>query len=236
MVRASDRRLCLVPARGGSQRVPRKNIAPLAGRPLLAWTVEAAVGSGLFQRVVVSTEDEEIARVAERHGAAVLARAAELATSAATGVEVCVDAIERLAAAGEHFDVLAFLLPTAPLRTADDLRGAWRRFVEGDADFLMGVTDYAIPPFWALEERDGYLRPYWGHEYLVKSQELPRVCVDNGAVYLARIEAFLRERTFYGERLVGYRMPRERSVDIDEPVDLALAAFFLERRQRGGAA
>jgi CMP-N-acetylneuraminic acid synthetase len=210
--------------------MPRKNVAALAGRPLLAWTVEAALESGLFQRVVVSTEDEDIARVAERHGAAVLPRAAALATSTTTGVDVCVDAIERLHEGGDHFDVLAFLLPTAPLRTAGDLRGAWARFVERDADFLMGVTDYAIPPFWALEERDGYLRPYWGHEYLVKSQELPRVSVDNGAVYLARVEAFLRERTFYGDRLVGYWMPRERSVDVDEPVDLALAEFFLSRR------
>lgn len=236
MARASDRRICLVPARGGSQRVPRKNVAPLAGRPLLAWTVEAALASGLFQRVVVSTEDEAIARVAERHGAAVLERDAALATATATGVDVCVDAIERWTTAGERFDVLAFLLPTSPLRTAEDLRGAWQRFLERDADFLMAVTDYAIPPFWALEEREGYLRPYWGHEYLVKSQELPRVCVDNGAVYLARIEAFLRERTFYGERLVGYWMPRERSVDVDEPVDLALAEFFLARRAGGGVA
>jgi pseudaminic acid cytidylyltransferase len=235
MARASDRRVCLVPARGGSQRVPRKNVTPLAGRPLLAWTVEAALASGLFQRVVVSTEDEEIARVAERHGAVVLPRAAALATSTATGVDVCVDAIERLRAGGEAFDVLAFLLPTSPLRTAEDLCGAWERFVERDADFLMAVTDYAIPPFWALEERDGYLRPYWGHEYLVKSQELPRVSVDNGAVYLARVEAFLRERTFYGERLVGYWMPRERSVDVDEPVDLALAEFFLARRAGASA-
>jgi CMP-N-acetylneuraminic acid synthetase len=233
MARASDRRLCLVPARGGSQRVPRKNVAPLAGRPLLAWTLEAALGSGLFQRVMVSTEDADIARVAEQHGASVLARDAALATSTASGVDVCVDAIEGLRRDGESFDVLAFLLPTSPLRTADDLRGAWQRFVERDADFLMAVTDYAIPPFWALEERDGYLRPYWGHEYLVKSQELPRVCVDNGAVYLARIDAFLRERTFYGERLVGYWMPRERSVDVDEPVDLALAEFFLARRGDG---
>ena len=230
MARANDRRVCLVPARAGSQRVPRKNVASLAGRPLLAWTVEAALASGLFERVVVSTEDEAIARVAEGCGAAVLPRAAALATSTATGVDVCVDALERWQAGGERFDVLAFLLPTSPLRTAGDLRGAWQRFVERDADFLMAVTDYAIPPFWALEERDGYLRPFWGHEYLKKSQELPRVCVDNGAVYLARVEAFLRERTFYGDRLVGYWMPRERSVDVDEPVDLALAEFFLARR------
>jgi CMP-N-acetylneuraminic acid synthetase len=213
--------------------VPRKNVAPLAGRPLLAWTLDAALGSDLFDRVLVSTEDPDIARVAEQHGADVVARDAALATSTATGVDVCLDAIARLEGQGERFDVLAFLLPTAPLRTADDLRAAWQRFVERDADFLMAVTDYAIPPFWALEERDGYLRPYWGHEYLVKSQELPRVCVDNGAVYLARVDALRRERTFYGENLVGYWMPRDRSVDIDEPVDLALAEFFLARRAGG---
>jgi CMP-N-acetylneuraminic acid synthetase len=227
---ASDRRLCLIPARGGSRRFPRKNVAPLAGKPLIAYTITAARASGLFDRVVVSTEDEEIREVAEAWGAEVFPRPAELATDTAGNVDVCLDALARLARGGERFDLLGCLLPTSPLRTVEDLHGAHAALLERGADAVMAVTDYAIPPFWALEEQEGFLRPHWGRRYMVKSQELPRVCVDNGAIYLVRIDVFERERSFYSARLAGYWMPRERSVDVDEPVDLALAEFFLTRQ------
>jgi len=228
---ASDRRLCLIPARGGSRRFPRKNLAPLCGKPLIAYTIIAARASGLFDRVVVSTEDEEIREVAQAWGAEVpFRRPAELATDTAGNVDVCLDTLARLASEGERFDFLGCLLPTSPLRTVEDLHGAHAALLERDADAVMAVTEYAIPPFWALEERDGFLRPHWGRRYMVKSQELPKVCVDNGAIYLVRVDALERERSFYSARLTGYWMPRERSVDVDQPVDLALAEFFLTRQ------
>lgn len=222
--------LCVIPARGGSRRFLRKNLALLRGKPLLGYAIEAARDAGVFDRVVVSTDDAEIVMVAEAFGAEVpFRRPAELASDTATGVDVCLHALEELERSGSRYEVFGYLLPTAPLRTVDDVRNAYRLLVERGADFVMSVTSYAISPFWALEERDGFLRPRWGREYLVKRQELPDVCVDNGAVYFARVEAFRRERTFYGDRLVGYRMPLERSVDVDEPIDLALAEFLLAR-------
>ncbi len=228
MTAGNERRLCLVPARGGSRRFPRKNLALLCGRPLIAYTIDAARGSGLFDRVVVSTDDEETRDVARAAGADVpFLRPAHLATETAGNVDVCLDALARLAEAGHRFDLLACLLPTSPLRTAQDLVRAHARLTESAANALMAVTDYAIPPFWALEERDGFLHPRWGREYMVKSQELPKVCVDNGAIYLIRVDTFTREKTFYASRLVGHWMPRERSVDVDEPVDLTLAEFFM---------
>lgn len=203
---------------------------PLCGKPLIAYTIEAARASGLFERVVVSTEDDEIREVAEAWGAEVpFRRPADLATDTAGTVDVCLDTLARLAAAGECFDLLACLLPTSPLRIVEDLHGALAALIDRNADAVMAVTEYAIPPFWALEERDGFLQPHWGKRYLIKSQELPKVCVDNGAVYIVRVDALQRERSFYGSRLVGYWMPRERSVDVDQPVDLALAEFFLTR-------
>jgi pseudaminic acid cytidylyltransferase len=231
----SSSAFCVIPARGGSKRFPRKNLAPLAGKPLLAYAIEAAVGAGVFDRVVVSTEDAEIARVGAAAGAEVLPRAPVLASDTATGVDVCLSVIDELRRQGGRHEVFACLLPTTPLRTAEDVRRAHDLFVARAADFLMAVTTFAIPPFWALEEHAGFLRPRWGREFLVKSQELPPVWVDNGAVYLARIAAFEAERTFYGERLVGYRMPRERSVDVDDPVDLRLAEFFLTAATPPGA-
>jgi len=111
----NERRLCLVPARGGSRRLPRKNIAPLCGKPLLAYTIEAARESGLFPRVLVSTEDEEIMRIAEACGAEVFYRPIELASDTATTVDVCLYTLSRLAQTGEQFDVLAVPLPS-PIR------------------------------------------------------------------------------------------------------------------------
>lgn len=225
--------LCVVPARGGSRRFPRKNLALLDGRPLIAHTIAAARDAGIFDRIVVSTEDLEIEAAAREAGAEVpFRRAAHLATDTVGTVDVCLDVLDRL---GPGVDVFACLLPTTPLRTGADVRGAHARLAGGAGDFVMAVTDYAIPPFWALEERDGYLRPFFGDRWMLKSQELPRVCVDNGAVYVARVEAFRRERTFYGTRLLSYWMPRERSVDVDAPVDLALAEFFLQRGARAAA-
>jgi pseudaminic acid cytidylyltransferase len=233
MTRRGDdgRRLCLVPARGGSRRFPRKNLASLCGKPLIAYTIEAARESGLFDAVIVSTDDRETRDVAQKYGAEVpYVRPAHLATDTAGNVDVCLDALARLEEAGHTFDLLACLLPTSPLRTAEDLHGAHARLVNSEGDALMAVTDYPIPPFWALEERDGFLQSHWGRQYMVKSQELPKVCVDNGAIYLARVATFRAEKTFYASRLVGYWMPRERSVDVDEPIDLAMAEFFLTRR------
>lgn len=222
--------VCIIPAKARSRRFPGKNVALLRGKPLLAYTVEAALGSGVFARVLVSTDVEEIRAVALRFGAEVPGlRPAELAGDAAGVVDVCVDLLERLAQGGESYERLGVLLPTAPLRSAEDVRRAWELFRASRADFLMAVTTFDPPPYWALKEQDGYLDALFDREYLLTTRELPPALVDNGAIYLVRVPAFLRQRTFYGRPLIGYRMPRDRSVDVDEPFDLVLAEFLLER-------
>lgn len=228
--------VCLIPAKERSRRLPGKNVAVLRGKPLLAYTVEAAVDSGVFSRVLVSTDSPQVAEVARRFGAEVPGlRAAELAADSAGVVDVCVDLLERLARGGDPCETLAVLLPTTPLRTAEHIRGAWEQFSVSRADFLMAVTTYAIPPHWALTERNGYLEALFDREYLVTTKGLPPAWVDNGAIYLVRVPAFLEQRTFYGRPLVGYRMPRLRSVDVNEPFDLALAECILEHLARPGA-
>jgi len=214
---------CLIPARGGSQRLPRKNIAPLRGRPLLQWTVEAARASALFADVWVSTEDAEIAGVARDAGAHVHDRPPALADGATTLVQVALDFADWLAARGETVDVLCLLLPTAALVRPGDLRGGLACLRERDADVAMAVTTYLESPFWALTEQDGYLRLFFGQEYARKGQTLPPVQVDSGYFYFARVATLRAERTLYVPRLVGYPIPRERSVDIDEPYHLAIA-------------
>jgi N-acylneuraminate cytidylyltransferase len=223
---------CLVPARGGSKRFPRKNIAPLHGKPVLAYAVGAALRAGIFADVWVSTDDAEIAAVAAEHGARVHDRPPALAADDATVVDVALDFAGWLADRGDEADVLAIVLPTAALLSAEDLVGGWHRLRDGAADFVMAVTTYLESPFQALQEVDGYLRPYFGRQYLRRSQALPAVVVDAGSFYFARLEALRRERTLYGARLAGYPIPRERSIDIDEPYHLTIAAALLEEASR----
>lgn len=228
----NDEVFCLIPARGGSKRLERKNVQDLNGKPLIAHTIEVALSSGVFDRVIVSTEDDEIARIAEEYGADVpFTRPAELASDTTQVVDVTDHALEFVAEEDESYDHLAVLLPTTPLRTAEDLRSAYERFTSTpEAEFLMCVTDYQYSPFEALHEQDGLLEHYWDHEFEERrSQERPDVVVDNGAAYIMDVGAYERERTFYGSTLIGYHMPPERSVDIDEQFDMDLAEFLLQR-------
>jgi N-acylneuraminate cytidylyltransferase len=226
------RRACLIPARGGSKRFPRKNVAPLRGRPLLAWAVDAARESALFDDVWVSTDDAEIAAVARERGARIHDRPAALAGDTATIAQVGIDFLEWLAARGRDVDVLCTVLPTAALLRAGDLRGGWELMLSRDAEFAIAVTTYLESPFWALHEVDGYLDLFFGDQYARASQTLPSVCVDAGYFYFIRAESLRRERRLYGPRLVGYPIPRARAVDIDEPDHLVMAEALMDAAAR----
>mgnify|MGYP001592978553 CR=1 FL=1 len=223
----SDRPVCLIPARGGSKRFPRKNVALLRGKPLLAYAVEAALQSQVFREVWVSTEDAEIATVARDCGAQVHARPQELAGDQAMLWQVGLDFADWLERRGEGTRVLGVVLPTAVLLRPDDLCGGYKLLTARSADFAMAITTYLESPFQALTEVNGYLQLFFGREYAKQSQELPSVVVDSGYFYFVQVGALRRERALYGERLVGYAIPRARSIDIDEPAHLALAEALL---------
>jgi CMP-N-acetylneuraminic acid synthetase len=225
------RGVCLIPARGGSKRLPRKNIAEFLGRPILAHTIDAAQASGIFSRVVVSTEDAEIASVARDAGAEIHERSTTLATDAARLVDVCIAFLDDEMRAGRDWDFFGCLLATAPMRAADDIRGAHALIEPGVCDFAMAVTTYPLPPLQALRTtEDGLLRPMWPDLINLRAQEAPALFVDNGSTYIALVSAFRKERTFYGSRLRGHVMARERSIDIDEPHDLELARMLAQRQ------
>jgi len=221
------RAIAIIPARGGSKRLPRKNVAPLLGRPLIAYTIDAARRSGCFEHVVVSTEDDEIARVAEAAGATIFRRDPSLATDTATMAEVCAavlrEAERRFGALPEAF---CCLLATSALRTAEDIV-ACRALLSSDCDFVMAVTEFAKTPLQALEATgDSYLRLRWPELANLRPDERPRLLVDNGSTYWCRTEPFLAAGDFYGPTLRGFAMPRERSVDIDTAEDFALLEFY----------
>lgn len=227
------RPLCVIPARRGSKRVPLKNLRRLHGKPMLAYTVQAASGSGIFADVFVSTEDPEIAEVASSLGAIVHRRPEALAGDLVSATDVCLDVEESLRAAGNVHDVIVCLQPTSPLRNAEDVRNSWERFVESRADYLVSTTPIDPHYFhWALIQRQHGWGMYFEDQYLQERPLLPAVHRPNGAIKIGRVGPLRSTRNFFGAPLGTYPMPDERSVHVGEPLDFELAEFLLARIAR----
>lgn len=221
--------LCLIPAKGGSTRLARKNVLPLGGKPLLGWAVDAAAQSGLMDHIVVSTEDEQIAEVARTLGADVpFMRPLHLARDPAGVVDVALHTLGELRNRGKEYQTLVILLPTCPFRNADDVRNACELFRETNASFLMSVSRYEHTPFAAMSlDGERRLRPYFSEYIGKKSQEMPKAYRANGAIHVLEVAAFERERSYYAQPLIGYEMPWQRSIDIDTEHDLRFAESLL---------
>ena len=221
MTKPTPTAIAIIPARGGSKRLPRKNVVDFLGRPIVAWTIEAARASNRFARIVVSTDDDEIGSIARQYGAEVADRPAELAGDRSGVVDVCLDLLAREEQAGRHYDIFCCLYATAPLRTADDICAVLDLVDPGHSDFAMAVTEYDLPPYRALkQESDGSLTPMWPELVGRKSQDVPSLVVNNGSTYAATVAAFRQYQTFTGPGVRGHSMPRERSTDIDYQADL----------------
>ncbi len=218
--------LCVIPARGGSKRFPRKNVAPLNGRPLIAYAIATALDSGIFDRVHVSTEDQEIAEIARGEGAEVLERPPELASDEARVVDVTLHALDACVQGGRSFETLCVIYPTAALMLPEDLQGAWNMFVHKRANSSMAVTHYYEHPLWALKESGQFLRPVFP-KAMAQRQKLPEYTVDVGYFYFIKADVLRQRRSFYVPRLVGYPIPRLRAVDIDEPQHLRVAEALM---------
>jgi N-acylneuraminate cytidylyltransferase len=229
--RRSGKRLCIIPARGGSKRFPRKNVALFDGTPLLVRTVEVAKLAGLFDRIVVSTEDSEMALLAKRAGADLHHREACLATDAARVVDVCRAVFDDPAGLGQGVSVFCVLIPTAPFRTPTHVREAYELLEHRRANAVMSVSEFPHVPFWAMHEVRGRMRLFWGKRWLRSRDRLPALHRHNGVVIWMRSAAFRRYRDFYCPRVVPYYMGLEDSVDIDHPLDLEFAEFLLRRRK-----
>jgi pseudaminic acid cytidylyltransferase len=218
--------IAIIPARGGSKRLPRKNIVDFLGRPIISYAIDAAHESRCFGRVIVSTEDEEIATVARRCGAEVEPRPARLATDTVGVVDVCLDVLEHERAKGRQWRVMGCLYPTAPLRNAADIRATMALLQPDVCAFAMGVTSYDLQPHLALKlAPDGGLAPMWPELIDFRASDLPPLRISNGTTYAVYVDAFRRARTFYGPGLRGYDMPRDRSIDIDTRDDLDFAVW-----------
>lgn len=228
--------LALVTARGGSKGIPRKNIVPLVGKPLIAWTIEAARNSRSVDRIVVSTDDPEIAEVCRVLGAEVpFLRPEELARDDSPHMDVVIHAVNWLEAQEAYTpDYVLLLQPTSPLRISDDIDAAMALAIEKAADAVVSVCLSPAHPYLMRRiEDDGRLKEFVPRPsgYL-RRQSLPPVYVENGAIYLVRRDVLLRDRSWYSAGTYAYIMPAERSIDVDTIWDLRLAALMLAERVR----
>ena len=225
--------LAIIPARGGSQGLPRKNILELGGVPLIAHSITAARASSYVDQCVVSTDDEEIAAVARTWGANVLMRPAALATSSASSESVIAHVLDELERSGPLPDLLVLLQPTSPLRTTEHLDAAIELLdAQQSAGAVVSVCDFEHPPQRAFVFEDGQLEPLFDWTILAKPrQAYPRTARPNGAIYLTWVQKFRSSGSLYTQPVLGFHMSREASVDIDTEDDLIQARNFLSRHQ-----
>lgn len=209
--------LGVIIARGGSKGVPGKNLREVLGRPLIAWTIEAAKKSTLLTKVVLSSEDLDIISVARRYGCEVpFVRPTELSGDHVPGIEPVVHAVESL----PGYDYVVLLQATSPLRSADDIDCAIRLCVDRGVRSCISVNQPSKSPYWMYRvSSEGYLRPLIEQNDFHRRQDLPEVFALNGAVYVVSCAALLAERRLMTSDCVPYVMPFERSVDIDSEFD-----------------
>jgi len=223
--------IAIIPARGGSKGLPGKNIKLLNGKPLIAYTIEAALKAKEVDRVIVSTDDEEIANVSLLYGAEVpFLRPAYLATDSAMAVDNYIYTVERLTVeSGEEINEFVVLQPTSPLRISDDIDNAIRIFHSKDADSVISYTQEQHPVSWhKYVNSDGSFEDIFDPN-ISNRQTLRASYYPNGAVYVFKF-AMIKERKYYTDKSYAYVMPRERSVDIDYLMDFKYAEFLLTQK------
>ena len=220
--------VAIIPARGGSRRIARKNIRPFRGRPIIGWSIEAALESGCFDRVIVSTDEEEIAEVAIQFGAQVpFMRPPELSDDRTGTVPVIGHAIEWLESGGEHVDLACCIYATAPFLQPGDLREGQNALLASDCDYAFSVTSYAFPIQRALRlGDDGGVEMFWPEHCTTRSQDLEAAYHDAGQFYWGRPGAWKAGRAIFGLRSRPVMIPRHRVQDIDTLEDWTRAEWM----------
>ena len=225
--------LGVITARGGSKGIPGKNIKLLGGKPLIAYTIESAKKSKLITHLIVSTDDEKIADVCRQYGADVpFIRPKELAQDTTPHLPVMQHAIkfmeEKL---GIVFDYAVILQPTSPFRTAEDIDGTIQKLIDTGADSAVSLVEFdkSMHPMKAKKLEGDKVLSYCLEEVEgIRRQDIPIAYRRSGAVYAMKRDLLLKDNRLYGDFVVGYIVPKERSIDIDEPIDWIRAEYMLE--------
>lgn len=216
--------IAIITARGGSKRIPRKNIKEFCGRPIISYSIEAALKSNIYDEVMVSTDDLEIAEISKRYGAAVpFFRSAENSGDFKNETDAAIEVIHEYRKLGLDFDIVSIIYPTAPFITPEKLKNGMKTFIESGADSLVPVVRFGFPPQRGYSIRDGKLH-FLHPEYIqTRSQDLEPIYHDVGQFYFVRTEVLLKYEAVVTENMVTMVIPEEEAQDIDNESDWRLA-------------
>jgi len=216
--------IAIIPARGGSKRIPRKNIQLFAGKPIIAYSIRAAVDSGLFDQVMVSTDDAEIAEIAQQYGAVVPFYRSEATSNDFAGIaEVLIEVIEQYQEKGQIFDKVCCILPTAPFVASNDLTQSYNQWIGTDFDALFPVVRYSFPIQRALQFEGDSIKMIWPENRTVRSQDLMPTFHDAGLFYWVKVSVLLQEKKVWTEHTTAFEIDESRAQDIDTPEDWKIA-------------
>lgn len=223
----------IIPARGGSKGIHRKNIRKLNKKPLIFYSISEAKKSKFLSKVVVSTEDIQIANVAKKFNACVIKRPKKLATDKSQSIDTIKHVIHFLEKQNKSkIDIIVFLQPTSPLRTTEDIDKAISKFIKSKSDSLISVSETTHSPYFMYSLKGNFLKPLLKTSTKSKRrQDMPKTFQINGAIYITSRELILKRNTVFGKKILPYVMDIEKSVDIDSPLDLILAEHLLKLRK-----
>jgi len=226
--------LAIIPARGGSKRLPQKNILPLGEKPLITWTIEAALQCDIIDSVVVSTNCKEIADISIKSGAKIpFERPGSLSNDNATSLNVVLHALDQLKNDGDNFDIIILLQPTSPFRNSEDITKAFALFDKKNAYGIVSVCEMEHSPLWSNTlPKDLSLTGFLSNDlHNKRSQELQNYYRLNGAIYITMIKELRNQNKFLlNENCFAFVMDKEKSIDIDTLNDFHLAEFYLQRQ------
>lgn len=220
--------LAIIPARGASKGIPKKNIKLLAGKPLIAWTIEEAKKSKYIDRLILSSEDEEIIKVAREWGCEVpFVRPKYLAADNTPGIDPAIHAINTIS---EKYDYVCLLQPTSPLRKVQDIDGCIEKCISLNAPSCVSVCEVDKHPYWMYSiDVDEALHPVFPNKSIESRQELPMVYALNGAVYLINVSELMMGNRFINDETIPYIMSKENSIDIDNHIDFKFTEFIINQ-------
>ena len=219
--------LAIIPARGGSKRLPRKNVLDLCGKPLIAWSIEAGLKSKYIDKLIVTSDDEDILSISKKYGASIIKRPEELSSDTATTFDALKHTIDNL----EKYDYIVLLQPTSPLRNEKHLDEAIELLEEKNADAIVSVCEMDHSPLWSNTlPKDGSMKSFLKEEVLNKrSQDLEKYFRLNGAIYICKMDKFLNNKGFFlKENIYAYLMNKEDSPDIDDEFDFLMTEYIMK--------
>jgi CMP-N,N'-diacetyllegionaminic acid synthase len=222
--------IAIIPARGGSKTLPRKNILDLNGKPLIAWSIETGLENNFIDKLMVSTDDPEIAEIAKVYGADVpFLRPASLSSDTSKSIDVLFHALDHYQQKNEHFDIVLLLQPTSPLRISNDITKAFELLHSQNAKAVVSVSEVKHHPFLCNTLPENLNMQFFLTKEQVNTnrQQYPKYYHINGAIYLSQVVFLRTNLSFYGQDTFAYIMPKERAVDIDDFFDFKIAEFLM---------